>query len=1038
MRQPILFVCALIALLGSLVAALATTDQRDTDLRGYADPVRDKNLPFRISRLGVNAELTQYELDELERQLDLMEGAQVHWIRQTFSWDEIEASAGNYDWEKWDAIVEAVAARPQLELVAVLVNTPEWARTTQPQAGEVSPAVLRTAPPEDPATFADFTRTFAERYGDSIDVYQIWDEPNLFTNWGGYDPRAADYAVLLQAAYEEIHSTDTTATVISAALAPTTETGGKNVSDWLYLRDLYALGAGAYMDAVAAKPYGFDLPPGDRTVNMDVLNFSRMIGLREIMVENGDGTKPLWASNWGWNSLPENWTGLPSIWGSVTGEEQVIYTIDALTRANREWAWLGGMTLYHWQPDAAPDDPVWGFAVIDQNGNPTPLWDALSQLLPQQYAQHGLYRVTNPYAEYSGVWTFSELGADIGWLRDSRLEFQFVGQDVGLLVREDDYTAYLYATVDGEQANALPHDNAGNAYLVLTSDTLEPELNVVPVAQNLPYERHQLNAVADRGFDRWAVVGYAVSSGNLADPYNRQIAVAWMTAFFAAAALMVTGWQMEWHKIFSPLSTLWNGLNATAQLGISLVTSLALMIGMLLTWNDALPLIFRREPVQLAAALVTAGLLYLHPHIVITVIAALALFVIVYNRLIFGLMLTIFYAPFFLFPVELYRFAFPMAELVTLITFTAWMLRMLADWGKARKSGTTFALPPLNMLDYGVIAWVLLGLFSLAWAEMTGRAVTELRTMMVEPALFYLMLRTIKPTEGDLLRLVDSMLFAGLMVAVIGLFLYLRGEGIITAEESARRLASVYGSPNNVALFLGRCIPFALAFFLMPIDRMRRIFAGIVLIFSFVAVVLTQSVGGLFIGIPAAVAAVLLMIYKRRAVLPLLALVVIAAACFVVATSVSERFAKTLDFSEGTNFYRLRVWESALDVISDHPVTGLGLDQFLYAFRGEYIRPDAENEPNLSHPHNFVLDFWVRLGIGGVLVFGWLQLMFWRKVRLNLLKPESDVMLFALVVGMAGSMVNLLAHGLIDNSIFVIDLAYIFFLLLALSNETNA
>ena len=63
--------------------------------------------------------------------------------------------------------------------------------------------------------------------------------------------------------------------------------------------------------------------------------------------------------------------------------------------------------------------------------------------------------------------------------------------------------------------------------------------------------------------------------------------------------------------------------------------------------------------------------------------------------------------------------------------------------------------------------------------------------------------------------MVDALIIAGLLVAIIGLWQYLNGEAIITAEGGSRRLASVYGSPNNVALILGRCIPFALAFHLL-------------------------------------------------------------------------------------------------------------------------------------------------------------------------------------------------------------------------------
>ncbi len=153
--------------------------------------------------------------------------------------------------------------------------------------------------------------------------------------------------------------------MIAAALAPTTETGPANLSDIGYLNDLYALGAAPYMDAVAAKPYGFDTSPDDRTVRDDTLNFSRIGRPARGDGAHGDGAKALWASAWGWNSLPADWAGAPSIWGSVSADQQVDYTLAALDRADREMPWIGGMILQQWQPDLPPDDPQWGFALID-------------------------------------------------------------------------------------------------------------------------------------------------------------------------------------------------------------------------------------------------------------------------------------------------------------------------------------------------------------------------------------------------------------------------------------------------------------------------------------------------------------------------------------------------------------------------------------------------------------------------------------------------------------------------------------------------
>ena len=167
-----------------------------------------------------------------------------------------------------------------------------------------------------------------------------------------------------------------------------------------------------------------------------------------------------------------------------------------------------------------------------------------------------------------------------------------------------------------------------------------------------------------------------------------------------------------------------------------------------------------------------------------------------------------------------------------------------------------------------------------------------------------------------------------------------------------------------------------------------------------------------------------------------------AALAFAALTQLSPRFANILDFSSGTNFLRLRLWESSLEIISDHPVTGLGLDQFLYLYSGEYVRPDAIWDPDLSHPHNVFLDFWTRLGIAGLALFLLIQAAFWKSLLPSLRSLRArDQLGFAMALGLAGSMAGLLSQSLIDNSVFVIDLAFIFMFQLALLlrlEETNA
>src|SRR5690606_13727155 len=103
-----------------------------------------------------------------------------------------------------------------------------------------------------------------------------------------------------------------------------------------------------------------------------------------------------------------------------------------------------------------------------------------------------------------------------------------------------------------------------------------------------------------------------------------------------------------------------------------------------------------------------------------------------------------------------------------------------------------------------------------------------------------------------------------------------------------------------------------------------------------------------------------------------------------------------------------------------------------YWYRSRYLLPEAWAEPNLSVPHNVLLNHWVSLGVGGVVLALGLQIAFWRglwRVRGRVL---GDPLLLALALGLAGSMADFLAHGLVDVSYFSISLAFVFFLSLAL------
>ncbi|MCL6429955.1 MAG: beta-galactosidase, partial [Anaerolineae bacterium] len=345
---------------------------------------------------GVNVALDQHEDGEsLGASLDLLTAAGFRWVRQRFPWDEIEPTRGQYRWETWDGIVEACAKRG-LRIVAVLDGAPGWARAPEDAANPF-------APPRSPGDLASFARAFASRYGEWIDHYQIWDEPNIYPHWGERDIDPEGYLRLLHAARTQIRDVDPGATLILAGLAPTTEGGGRNLSDLEFLRACYDAGGQGLFDVVAAKPYGFWSGPEDRVVDPGVLNFSRVIALREEMVRRGDGGKPVWAVAWGWNALPEDWQGQPSPWGNDVAWKQHDRDERAIARARQEWPWLGLMCYAAWQPAAPADDPLWGLALLDAEGKPADLYYRFQALARAPRALYPGYHQLSAPAEEPGV-----------------------------------------------------------------------------------------------------------------------------------------------------------------------------------------------------------------------------------------------------------------------------------------------------------------------------------------------------------------------------------------------------------------------------------------------------------------------------------------------------------------------------------------------------------------------------------------------------------------------------------------------------------
>jgi hypothetical protein len=286
------------------------------------------------------------------RQLGYMKAIGITSMRLDADWSGVQyAGPGTFSWAPLDQVVKSVLAAG-MSVDLIIDGCPAWAAAAG-TSGDVSP------PPASPAQFATFAGQVAARYApQGVRLYEIWNEPNNAGFWSPA-PDPAAYTADLKAAYASIKSTDPSAFVISAGLAPEAN-DGTNVNAVTFLQDMYAHGAKGSFDAVGYHPYSYPALPSSY---QDWSGWSQMSqtspSIRSVMTSNGNAAMPVWITEVG---AP---TGGPD---GVTQAAQASDLSQAITDT-RSTSWIAGIYVYSWQDEGTDptNDEDW-FGLVTAGG----------------------------------------------------------------------------------------------------------------------------------------------------------------------------------------------------------------------------------------------------------------------------------------------------------------------------------------------------------------------------------------------------------------------------------------------------------------------------------------------------------------------------------------------------------------------------------------------------------------------------------------------------------------------------------------------
>ncbi len=282
--------------------------------------------------VGVHTRLTD-EVEEwkIQRALQMVRQMGASWIVEFFPWPYIEPRQGDWDWEHADIVIRHARAQG-LTVIARLGFVPEWARPKDTTFNYIDPEYYDE--------FANFVAAFLARYRGEVNHVIIWNEPNLSLEWGYRPVDPVAYTEMLRVVYPAAHAANPEAVVLAGALAPTLEPPGSaaGLSDLLYLEAIYQAGAAPYFDALAVHAYGTGFPP-EAEPDPNVINFRRTELLRVIMEAYGDGHKPIYITEGGWNDHPR-WAR------AVRPAQRVTYTVDAYRWAYEHWPWCRAVAFW--------------------------------------------------------------------------------------------------------------------------------------------------------------------------------------------------------------------------------------------------------------------------------------------------------------------------------------------------------------------------------------------------------------------------------------------------------------------------------------------------------------------------------------------------------------------------------------------------------------------------------------------------------------------------------------------------------------------
>jgi O-antigen ligase len=326
------------------------------------------------------------------------------------------------------------------------------------------------------------------------------------------------------------------------------------------------------------------------------------------------------------------------------------------------------------------------------------------------------------------------------------------------------------------------------------------------------------------------------------------------------------------------------------------------------------------------------------------------------------------------------------------------------------------------------IVLIFLFLISIIQIKIAPNSIAALgiwKAYFLEPIIFFIIsLSTFKYKDFE--KIINSLGITAFLISIYSIFQKITGIGISNIDSSwvlseTRRVTSLFPYPNALALFL---VPISILFFGMFIKKIKekKYLNSFIYLFIFIISFLSVFFAKSDAGIISIIISLLLfpVFYFKKGFNLLFLYIPILTALFIIQSPIKNK----INFKDYSGNIRLDIWEETQEMLDENFVFGSGIN----GYQEKMEKYHKNNYFDIFlYPHNLFLNFWVEIGLFGLIIF----IIIFFKFFKNCFRYKENNIDYSILLIIC--FISIIIHGLVDVPYFKNDLSMLFWIIIMLS-----